>query len=770
MVDPVRVTCCTNRRPRAAIDHTDAHAAICRRGSPARLTMPAYLGIAIDAPMRRLFDYLPPAGIEPEALRPGQRLWVPFGRRRCVGILVEQRDTTDVPVEKLRRAHELIDAEPVFEPVLFGLLQWAAHYYRHPIGEVFASALPLALREGGSMIESVDLWQLTELGRSDALSSLGSRAKKLRALVSALADGPLTAEQLSSLDSSWRVSMRALRERGYVQALSQPQSHIARAAIVQAGAPELSSAQQAAVEAIEQQAGRFETLLLYGITGSGKTEVYLRAIERTLARGDQSLVLVPEIALTPQLIDRFRRRFDAPIAVLHSSLNESEKLQAWRDARTGRASIVIGTRSAVFAPLDRPGLIVIDEEHDPSYKQQEGFRYSARDLAIMRAQRHCIPIVLGSATPSLESLANTRSGRSTVLHLPTRAANAQEPRWSVIDLRRHASTQGISTPTMQTMQRHLDAGGQVLLYLNRRGYAPALFCPACGWSASCRRCDARMTLHRNEGRLRCHHCGVEEPVPLVCGQCHAEVKPVGQGTERIEETLSQLFPGVPLARIDRDAVRRKGALEHALDQVNRGELRILIGTQMLAKGHHFPLVTLVVVLNADQGLFGTDFRASERLAQTIVQVAGRAGRAERAGEVMIQTEFPEHPLLQRLVREGYAGFADAALIEREAAGWPPCSRLALIRAEASQMDVPLMFLAQARDRARASGAKGVSVFGPAPAPMERRAGKYRAQLLLQAANPGPLQRLFDRWLAQIESLPDAKRVRWSIDVDPIELF
>ncbi len=732
--------------------------------------MSAYLGIAVDAPMRRLFDYLPPAGVDLATLRPGQRLWVPFGRRRSVGILAELRTATDVPSEKLRRAHEVIDAEPVFEPVLFGLLQWAAHYYRHPIGEVFASALPVALREGGPTIERVELWQLTETGRAEALANLSPRAKKPRVLVQALGDTPLTVEQLSDIDSSWRVSMRALRERGYVQSRSEPHSHIARDAVVRLGAPELSAEQHAAVETIEQKAGRFETLLLYGITGSGKTEVYLRAIERTLTRGDQSLVLVPEIALTPQLIDRFRQRFDTPIAVLHSSLNESERLQAWRDARSGRASIVIGTRSAVFAPLARPGLIVIDEEHDASYKQQEGFRYSARDLAIMRAQRHNIPVVLGSATPSLESLANTRSGRSTILHLPTRAANAQEPRWSVIDLRRHASTQGISTPAMQTMQRHLDAGGQVLLYLNRRGYAPALFCPSCGWSASCRRCDARMTLHRQEGMLRCHHCGLEERVPLVCGQCHSEVKPVGQGTERMEETLSQLFPGIPLARIDRDAVRRKGALEDALGRVNRGELRILIGTQMLTKGHHFPLVTLVVVLNADQGLFGTDFRASERLAQTIVQVAGRAGRAERAGEVMIQTEFPEHPLLQRLVREGYAGFADAALTEREAAGWPPNSRLALIRAEANQMDMPLTFLAQARDQMRALKAKGVQVFGPAPAPMERRAGKYRAQLLLQATNAAELQRLFDRWIAQIETLPEAKRVRWSIDVDPIELF
>ena len=534
--------------------------------------------------------------------------------------------------------------------------------------------------------------------------------------------------------------------------------------------PEPTPAQRAAIEAIAAAQGRSASFLLHGVTGSGKTEVYLRAIEAVVARGEQALVLVPEIALTPQLVARFAARFDAPLAVLHSSLTDQERLRAWRMARSGAAPVVIGTRSAVFAPLSRPGLIVVDEEHDSSYKQQEGFRYSARDLALARAQRLGIPAVLGSATPSLESLERARSGKSVLLALPDRTGGASQPRLQLVDLRRHGATQGIATPTVLTIGRHLEAGGQVLVYLNRRGYAPSLFCPACGWVAPCPRCDARLTVHQREHRLHCHHCGTDRPVPETCPDCGEPAKPVGQGTERVEETLARLFPDVPLVRIDRDAVRRRGELEAALDRVTRGEVRLLVGTQMLAKGHHFPDVTLVVVLNADQGLFGTDFRASERLAQSIIQVAGRAGRAEKPGEVLVQTEYPEHPLLARLVEGGYDAYAAAALEERRQARWPPYSRVAVVRAEAARREVPLEFLDRARELALPLAGSKVEVLGPASAPMERRAGHYRGQLLLQATTHAPLQRLFAAWLPALEALPDARRVRWSLDVDPLELF
>ncbi|MCE3285961.1 MAG: primosomal protein [Steroidobacteraceae bacterium] len=481
-------------------------------------------------------------------------------------------------------------------------------------------------------------------------------------------------------------------------------------------------------------------------------------------------LLVPEISLTPQLVSRFAARFPGPLAVLHSALTDTERLQAWRAARSAAAPVVIGTRSAIFAPLARPELIVVDEEHDASYKQQDGFRYSARDLALARAQRHGIPIVLGSATPSLESLARVRAGKARLLALPNRTAGARPPVLQLLDLRAHASTQGIATPTVVAIQRHLSAGGQVLVYLNRRGYAPTLFCPACGWVAPCPRCDARLTVHQRERSLECHHCGTRRAMPDACPDCGEPVKPVGQGTERVEETLAALFPGAGLARIDRDAMRRRGSLEATLGRIHAGEVRLLVGTQMLTKGHHFPDVSLVVVLNADQGLFGTDFRAAERLAQTIVQVAGRAGRAERPGEVLIQTEYPEHPLLRQLVDGGYEAFAAAALVEREQACWPPYARVAVLRAEAALREAPLAFLERARELALEGGDSGVEVLGPASAPMERRAGHYRAQLLLHAASHSPLQRLLARWVPLLEETPTARKVRWALDVDPLELF
>jgi primosomal protein N' (replication factor Y) len=513
--------------------------------------------------------------------------------------------------------------------------------------------------------------------------------------------------------------------------------------------------------------GGFAPFLLHGVTGSGKTEVYLRVIERALERGEQALVLVPEIALTPQAVARFRARFPVALAVLHSGLSDTERLAMWRAARAGTAPVVIGTRSAIFVPLARPGVIVVDEEHDASYKQQEGFRYSARDLALYRARAHGIPVILGSATPALETLHNALAGRYRRVELPERAGSAGQPRLALVDLNLHEARHGMATPSVLAMERHLNDGGQVLLYLNRRGFAPTLYCPGCGWAAPCAECDARLTVHLRSHRLVCHHCGAQADIPFACPRCATELKPVGQGTERIEDALDEFFHGVPVVRIDRDTIRGRGEIEAALARVESGEARILVGTQMLTKGHDFPDVTLVVVLNADQGLFGTDFRASERLAQSIVQVAGRAGRAARPGEVLIQTACPRHPLLQRLLAGGYADFAEGALEERASARWPPYSRLALLRAEAATREAALAFLDAAR--AAAGEPREVRLLGPAAAAMERRAGRYRAQLLLEAAERRPLQRLLDTWLPLVEALPEARRVRWSIDVDPLEV-
>ena len=728
------------------------------------------LSVAIDAPLRRTFDYRCPTGVAPETVLPGCRVWVPFGRRRVVGLVLEQREHSDVPPGKLKAAYQLIDTEPALDGILLRLLRWSADYYRHPIGEVVSAALPSALREGEPLQAERYVWALTPLGRAQALTTLRASAARQRSLIESLLEQDASpGKELLSRSNSTPDALRTLAKRGFVEQRAAPSAPAVPPRTRTEG-PALNESQRGAVDRVLGTLDTFASHLLYGVTGSGKTEVYLRVIAEVLARGRQALVLVPEIALTPQLLDRFHTRFAAPLAVVHSGLNDSERLQAWRDAREGAARIIIGTRSAVFTPLAHPGLIVVDEEHDASFKQQEGFRYSARDIAIVRAQRLNIPIVLGSATPSLETLHRAQRQPDWLSRLPHRAANARQPRWTLIDLRKHGQAQGIATPVLLAIRKHLDAGGQVMLFLNRRGYAPVLFCPACGWAAKCTRCDAHLTVHGRLDALLCHHCGAQHERIEACPDCLCPVKPVGQGTERIEETIQVTFPDVPIARLDRDALRRKGDLEAMLARVDRGDIRILVGTQMLTKGHDFPNVTLVVVLNADQGLFSTDFRASERLAQTIVQVAGRAGRAERPGEVLIQTEYPDHPLLALLLTGGYEAFAAGAFAEREQCKWPPYARIALLRAEATALAAPMRFLDAALRLGHKQSSQQIRLLGPAPAPMERRAGRHRAQLLVHATSHAPLQRFLQTWIPQIEVLPETKRVRWSIDVDAAELF
>jgi primosomal protein N' (replication factor Y) len=566
----------------------------------------------------------------------------------------------------------------------------------------------------------------------------------------------------------WQAALRSLRARGWVADASTA----APGPVAPTGedGPPLNLPQAAALGAVVAALGRFQAFLLEGVTGSGKTEVYLRVIQAAMARGLQALVLVPEIGLTPQTVERFRRRLGEVVTVLHSGLSERERLTAWLAARTGKASVVVGTRSAVFVPLPRLGVVVVDEEHDLSFKQQEGFRYSARDLAVVRARREEVPILLGSATPSLETLHNAAEGRYRRLPLPERAAGAGEPALSVVDLRRRPLRSGLSAPLLSAVAACLGRGEQVLLFLNRRGYAPILICHGCGWSAPCPRCDAHLTWHRREGTLRCHHCGVVRSAPDACPGCGGrDLRPVGSGTERLEEALADAFPRARLARVDRDSTRRRGALEQTLARAQAREADLLIGTQMLAKGHHLPGVTLVGVVDADGGLFSTDFRASEHLAQRIVQVAGRAGRGERPGQVLIQTHHPQHPLLQALVREGYSGFAVRALAERRQAALPPFSHAVLLRAQAPTIEAALGFLDRARGVLPGGLPDGLEVLGPVPAPMQRRAGRHRAQLLLQAGRRGPLHTLLERWLPDLEGLAGDRRLRWSVDVDPLEM-
>ena len=736
--------------------------------------MPAdpLLVVAVPVPLRQLFDYLPPTRWQGPLPVPGCRVRVPFGRRHLVGLVVDVHEAATVERGRLRRVDEVLDISPVLIEADLELLRWAAGYYHHPLGEVIATALPAALRQGGEVKAAGEVrWRLTDAGRELTADSL-SRAPRQAAVHTFLVNlGRAGAGRtaLGELDGDWRGALRTLARNGFAETFTVTAERYGDV-LEQAPRHALNLAQQAAVDAVGDSNG-FTPFLLDGVTGSGKTEVYLHAIEQAVSSGRQALLLVPEIGLTPQLLARVGGHFGRRPAVLHSGLADGERLAAWLAARDGRADVVVGTRSAVFAPLARPGLIVVDEEHDPSYKQQDGFRYHARDVAVVRARTEGVPVVLGSATPSLESLHNANRERYRRLRLPGRAGEAEIPTVELVDLRSKPLQAGLSATLLDALERELAAGHQALVYLNRRGFATTLICHDCGWIAGCRRCDARMTLHLARGRLCCHHCGSERPPERRCPDCSGEVlNPLGQGTERLEEVLAEQFAAAGVVRIDRDTTRRRGSLDAKLEAVHAGQARLLVGTQMLAKGHHFPGVTLVGVVNADAGLFGSDFRAAERVAQQIIQVAGRAGRASHPGRVLVQTHHPEHPLLQALVREGYHAFAREALEERRLAELPPWSYLALLRAEAVDEEAPLAFLDAAAALLPTGLREGIEVLGPVPAPMARRGGRQRAQLLLQATRRERLQQLLVVWISALEQLPGARRVRWSLDVDPIELF
>jgi primosomal protein N' (replication factor Y) (superfamily II helicase) len=716
------------------------------------------LKVAMDAPLDTLFDYRSPAAGPPPP--PGVRVRAPFGRRRAVGVVMAHAETSALPEERLKTIIEVLDATPLFDPPMLELIGWTARYYHEPPGSVIATALPAVLRQGKPTPQP----PARVNARGAAPDAMRKRAPKQAALLDLLAAAPRRTDD-PALPPGWRASATRLAARGLVEIEPEPPAAAWTGAL---GGPSLNAAQRSAADGIIGDLGRYSARLLFGVTGSGKTEVYLAAAAECLRRGLQVLVLVPEIGLTPQLVERFGTRLAAAVAVLHSGLSPKQRLGAWTEAWSGRAAVVIGTRSAVFVPLARPGLIIVDEEHDPSLRQHEGLRYSGRDLAVMRASLSALPVVLGSATPSLETLKHARDGRYHLTRLPERPGIATHPAVALVDLRRHPATEGLSGPLLRAMQLHLDAAGQVLLFLNRRGFAPALFCPSCGWVAACRFCDARYTWHRRAGRLRCHHCGDDTRVPATCPGCGADLRPAGEGTERLEDALGRRFPEARIARLDRDSTRQRGAADRILDSVHDGRTRILVGTQMIAKGHDFPGVTLVGIINADQGLFGTDFRAGERLAQTLVQVAGRAGRADRPGEVLVQTSFPEHPLLQRLLSGGYEAFAETVLMERDAAGWPPYSHLAMLRAEASRPGHALKFLGAARTALRASAE--VTILGPAPAPMERRGGRWRAQLLLQARARPALHVALAELRALAPGIAESRGVRWFVEVDPQDLF
>jgi len=723
------------------------------------------LRVALPVPLPRLFDYLPPPRQKPVL---GGRVRVPFGRRELIGLVVGQGERDDGAPGELKPAIEALDSTPLFAGELLGSLRWLSRYTHAPLGEVLATALPGPLRHGEPLPDiRRHGWQLTGAGRG-ALASM--RAGKPRTLASTLAGGALDEDTLADRVEGWREAARSLQRRGLAEPVILAPSEV-RAGGTPGPVP--NAGQQEAIEAIAASDG-FAPFLLDGVTGSGKTEVYLHAIAQCLAKGRQALVLVPEIGLTPQLLARFRARLGIAVHVLHSGLSDSERARTWAASLAGQARVVVGTRSAVFLPLPDAGLIGVDEEHDGSFKQLDGIRYHARDFALYRAKALGIPVVLGSATPSLETLANAQSGRYRHLQLRQRAGEARPPSVRVVDVRKRPLQAGLSPELLAEVERELVAGGQVLVFRNRRGYAPVLLCHDCGWSACCDRCstDERgtpMTVHAAGRRLQCHHCGTRRAAPNACPDCGGlGLQPQGAGTERIEEVLRERFAGQRVVRIDRGSTRQRDGLEKHLAEFGDAP-GVLVGTQMLAKGHDLPNLTLVAVVGIDEGLFSADFRAPEKLAQLLVQVAGRAGRAARPGRVLLQTHHPDHPLLTTLLQGGYHAFADQELALRDAAGFPPFAHLALMRAEARQASDCDGFLRAARDCIQQTGNE-VELAGPLPAPMPRRAGYQRTQLLLSSALRPPLHAALNAALPAIRALPEARKVRWSLDIDPVDLY
>jgi len=719
--------------------------------------------VALDVPVARLFDYSAPGATASDL---GRRVLVPFNRKRAVGIIVELAQSTPIPVERLKAVMRILHDMPPLAPADLRLLRFAADYYHHPLGEVVLAALPTRLRRLVDSPRSTGCYHLTPAGAEQVVTALPTRARAQRRLLERLRQGPLGHAEVGGALRPFRATLKRFLERGWVRLeTEEPAARVAE--IDTAPAPELTTEQAQAVTEIRERMGSFHAFLLLGVTASGKTEVYLHAIAATLDAGRQALVLVPEIALTPQLEALIQGRFPGTHAVsLHSGLAETERLQHWRAASAGRARIVLGTRLAVFAPLPELGLIVVDEEQDSSFKQQEGFRYSARDLAVVRARQRGVPVVLSSATPALETYHNAVTGRYTLLTLDRRIG-APPPRITCIDTRADKLHDGLSERLVTALRECVARGEQALVFINRRGYAPVLMCRSCGWISGCLRCSARLVLHLPERRLYCHHCGHVSASPAACPDCgNQDITPVGQGTQRVEEALTQRLPQARILRIDRDTTRRRRAWHAMRRRIQERDVDILVGTQILAKGHDFPHLNLVGVLNSDSPLYSSDFRAAERLFALLTQVAGRAGRGGTRGEVLVQTEFPDHPLYVALRDQDYRAFAGATLAERSQAGFPPFVHQALLRAEAPRLATALHFLHAAARLGRTLDGS-VTAYDPVPATLTRRAGRERAQLLVQSASRGRLRAFLGTWREALASSL-VTRARWSIDVDPLE--
>jgi primosomal protein N' (replication factor Y) (superfamily II helicase) len=723
--------------------------------------------VALDLPLATVFDYFAPTLDSADI---GRRVIVPFGRDQRVGIIVDQAEKTEFAPQQIKSILSIDRHCPPLGRGDLALLRFAADYYHHPIGQTIFSALPPAYKrlEPPQARPGPQFFSLTGRGRIEAHQAIPKRAVAQQKIIAAFNDDrPRSRDALCKISASAPRLLRGWLEKGWLAIVDAPADDVRCRPRFELN---LNTEQRNAVETLSAELDRFQCWLLHGITGSGKTEVYLQVVEQVVARGGQALILVPEISLTPQLEARFRARFpEVPQVSLHSALGEGARFQAWRSAAEGEARIVLGTRLAVFTPLPNLALIVVDEEHEASFKQQEGLRYSARDLAVYRANALKIPIVLGSATPSLESWAHAQRGHYRLLTLNQRAHRQSAlAAVKLIDTRVNKAQDGLTPPLKHAIAARLTRGEQSLIFINRRGYAPVIHCRSCGWMAGCPRCSTRLVFHLKKRPLRCHLCGHIEAAPEHCPQCgNVDLRPVGEGTQRIETVLRQHFPEARILRLDRDSVTNKDAWQQHLAMIASGGADILVGTQMLAKGHDFPKLTLVGMINVDSGLYSTDYRASERTFAMVMQVAGRAGRAEHPGEVLIQTEFPEHPLFRAAVRQDFSDYAEILLAERRVAIFPPFIYQALLRMEATQVDAVTGFSKRAKHIADKLNAK-VTVYQPVEANIQRLAGKTRFQIVVQSASRGALQHFLRDWSEKLNEITERK-VRWSIDVDPIEL-
>ena len=727
--------------------------------------------LAIPVILNQLFDYLVPENIHDNDLKIGLRVLAPFQGKVKVSIILEIQATTAIDSEKLKSILKILDSKPLLQDQDRQLLQWLSQYYHYPIGYVFCNTLPSLLKKGAEVVlKKQNYYFLTKIGQQIDPLTL-TRAPKQQFFLEKLQHANMMSEaDLKSFDNGWTRVKTAFLNKAWLRC-ELHYDLLSKAEILNEAALTLNNAQQQAFETIQQALDHFKVFLLEGVTGSGKTEVYMQLIHKVLKNNQQVLVLLPEITLTPQLEMRFKRRFNVPIAVYHSKLTDQQRLQSWLAIQQGEASLLLGTRSALFTPFKNLGLMILDEEHDSSFKQQDTLRFSARDVAIMRAKLNSIPIILGSATPSFESLANVKRKRFQKLALPQRAGKAQPPKILILDIRNKRLYQGLSAALLQQIEQTLSQKQQVLIFLNRRGFAPRLMCHGCGWVARCHHCDANLVIHQQQKQLRCHHCQHLYQLVQTCPACQKnDLNALGLGTERVEQLLNQRYPDKTIIRLDAESTQKKGALEKYLSQINQGNVDIILGTQMLAKGHHFPNVTLAVLLDVDSRLFSVDFRAPEKLAQLIIQVAGRSGRGEHLGKVLIQTRQPQHPLLISLVQQGYSEFAQHALSERQQALLPPYSHHALLRVEAydeawiQDFFEPLQAIIDTQNTAN------ILVLGPVPAPMQKREGRYRFQLLFQSKNRKNLQLFLALLLPKIHTLKIIRKIRWSLDVDPIDLY